>query len=96
MFEAKQRGRRRVELFDDALRHKVETRLRVETDLQAAIREGQLRLHYQPEVDLATGAVLGVEALVRWYHPTSGLLAAGEFIDVAEETGAIVDVGTGC
>ena len=93
MFEAKQRGRRRVELFDDALRHKVETRLRVETDLQAAIRGGQLRLHYQPEVDLATGTVLGAEALVRWYHPTSGLLTAGEFIDVAEETGAIVEIG---
>lgn len=93
MFEAKQRGRRRVELFDDALRRKVETRLRVEADLQAAIREGQLRLHYQPEVDLATGTIIGAEALVRWEHPTSGLMVAGEFIDVAEETGAIVEIG---
>jgi len=54
---------------------------------------GGLRLHFQPEVNLRTGAVLAAEALVRWEHPTRGLLAASEFITVAEETGLVTELG---
>src|SRR6185312_15127547 len=57
------------------------------------IDAGGLLLYYQPEFDLRTGAVLAVEALVRWNHPTRGILAAGSFVKVAEETGMIVDLG---
>jgi diguanylate cyclase (GGDEF)-like protein/PAS domain S-box-containing protein len=93
MFRAKERGRRRIEVFDDELREQVSTRLRQESELQRAVRDEQLLLHYQPEVLVATGEVVGVEALVRWAHPTRGLIAAGEFIDMAEETGAILEIG---
>ena len=93
MFRAKERGRRRIEVFDDALRARVTERLHQESDLQRAVREGELCLHFQPEVDVATGLIRGVEALLRWEHPTRGLVVAGDFIDIAEETGAILEIG---
>jgi diguanylate cyclase (GGDEF)-like protein len=93
MYRAKQRGRGRVEIFDDALRVVIESRLEVQDDLRRAIEAGQLRAHYQPIVDVAAGLVLGFEALARWEHPVRGLLGPGEFIAVAEETGLIVPLG---
>ena len=94
MFRAKDRGRRRTEVFDDCLLAEVNERLEHESDLQRAVREGQLLLHYQPEVDLASGVVIGCEALLRWQHPTRGLLDAGSFIYLAEESGSIVEIGS--
>jgi diguanylate cyclase (GGDEF)-like protein/PAS domain S-box-containing protein len=93
VFLAKDRGRRRIELFDDALRRSVEDRHLRETELQRAVRDRQLVLYYQPEVDLNSRHIVGVEALVRWQHPTRGLLVAGEFIETAEESGSIVELG---
>jgi predicted signal transduction protein with EAL and GGDEF domain len=93
VFLAKDRGRRRIELFDDALRRAVEDRHLRETELQRAVRDHQLVLHYQPEVDLNSRHIVGVEALVRWQHPTRGLLVAGEFIETAEESGTIIELG---
>ena len=93
MFRAKERGRRRIEVFDDELRALVNERLRQEAELQRAVRDEQLRLHYQPEVRVSTGQMIGVEALVRWAHPIRGIVAAAEFIDIAEETGAILEIG---
>ncbi|MFN2521559.1 MAG: EAL domain-containing protein, partial [Candidatus Limnocylindria bacterium] len=61
-------------------------------DLRGAVEDGQLRLVYQPQVDLSSGRMTGVEALVRWQHPGRGLLAPDEFIPVAESTGMIVDI----
>ena len=61
--------------------------------LREAIENDGLRLHFQPEVDLRDGRLLAVEALVRWEHPTRGILAAAEFITVAEETGLVTDIG---
>src|SRR5439155_8385720 len=72
MYRAKQRGRGRVEIFDDALRIAVERRISTEDDLRRAVDGGQMRVHYQPIVDAATGALLGFEALARWQHPTRG------------------------
>jgi diguanylate cyclase (GGDEF)-like protein len=90
---SKARGGNQVVVFDDVLRDAVAERSTMELQLRQAISEGGLLLHYQPEVDLRTGQLLAVEALVRWDHPERGILAAGEFITVAEEAGLITDLG---
>ena len=93
MYAAKDRGRNRAVVFDQELRQVVNERSRTELMLREAIDTGGLRLHFQPEVDLRTGNVLAVEALVRWEHPTRGLLSASEFVSVAEDTGMITEIG---
>jgi EAL domain-containing protein (putative c-di-GMP-specific phosphodiesterase class I) len=93
MYAAKTLGRNQAVVFDERLREIVNERFRMELNLQKGIENGELRLHFQPEVDLETGEVLAVEALVRWEHPTRGLLAASDFIRVAEETGLVVEIG---
>ena len=93
MYSAKDLGRARFEVFDRALGVRAVARLQLEQDLRAGIRAGQLRLHYQPEVRLAGRAVVGVEALVRWEHPTRGLLAPALFLPLAEETRLIGPLG---
>jgi diguanylate cyclase (GGDEF)-like protein len=93
MYAAKSQGRNQAVVFDEQLREVVNERFRMELTLQKGIENGELRLHFQPEVDLKSGRVLAVEALVRWEHPTRGLLVASDFIRVAEETGLIVAIG---
>ena len=93
MYEAKNRGRNRYEFFNEDLRRQVAERVKTETELRRAIAEDQLEVFYQPEVDLRSGEVIGVEALVRWHHPERGLVEAREFVDIAEDTGQIVDIG---
>ena len=93
MYAAKRQGRNQAVVFDDVLQELVSERSRTELMLREAIESDGLRLHYQPEVDLRTGRLLAVEALVRWEHPTRGLLPASAFITVAEETGLVVDMG---
>ncbi len=68
-------------------------RLALESELRIALDDNQFRVHYQPRVDMARGGIVGAEALIRWQHPTRGLLAPGEFIELAEETGLIVQIG---
>jgi diguanylate cyclase (GGDEF)-like protein len=91
--DAKRRGRNAVAVFDASLRAHIAQTLAFEHDLVDAVGNGELRLHYQPQIDLGTGAVCGVEALIRWQHPTQGLLAPGAFIEIAEDTGLIVPIG---
>ncbi len=93
MYRAKFEGRSRHEVFDEDLRHQVVVRMDTEVGLRGALRNGELTVHYQPEFMLADGSVLGAEALVRWQHPDRGLLAAGVFIEVAEEAGLLVEIG---
>jgi diguanylate cyclase (GGDEF)-like protein len=93
MYRAKDRGRGRVEAFDERMRESATSRLQVEADLARAVADDELRLAFQPIVDLDTGTVQGLEALVRWEHPQRGLLQPIEFIPVAEETGLIVAIG---
>jgi len=90
---SKAMGGNQVAVFDTALRASVEQRAETEMQLRDAIEHGGLLLYYQPEVDLRTGQLLAVEALVRWNHPQRGVLPAGSFITVAEETGLIADLG---
>ena len=88
----KTKGGNRAGVFDEQLRKSVKLRSETELQLRNAIDHEGLVLHYQPEIDLRTGQLLAVEALVRWNHPERGLLAAGVFINVAEESGLIVDL----
>ena len=92
MYRAKQRGRGRFELFDQALRESARRRASAEADLRRAIDEEQFVVHYQPSVRLLDRRVVGVEALVRWEHPTRGMVRPDEFIPVAEETGVITEI----
>ena len=93
MFRAKERGRDRYELFDEEIRTRVLDRLQLERELRGAIGRDELRLFYQPIVSVTDGALVGVEALIRWHHPQRGLLLPAEFIPLAEESGMIVPVG---
>jgi diguanylate cyclase (GGDEF)-like protein/PAS domain S-box-containing protein len=93
LYRAKSLGKARCVFFDNSMRERAVEVLELETNLRRAVEREELRLHYQPIVDLATGAVEGFEALVRWEHPKRGLLAAGAFLDVAEDTGLIIAIG---
>ena len=93
MYAAKDAGRACTVVFTPSMRARAVHRYDTEIALRRAIVEGELRLHYQPIVNLRTGRVGGVESLVRWQHPTSGLLAPSDFIDVAEASGLILPLG---
>lgn len=93
LYQAKELGRNRAVVFDEALGRRAQRRLDVEEELRLAVRQDELVCHFQPEIDLRTGVVVAAEALVRWQHPTRGLLGPGEFVDVAEATGLVVDLG---
>ncbi|WP_205695889.1 bifunctional diguanylate cyclase/phosphodiesterase [Conexibacter sp. SYSU D00693] len=90
---AKTRGRARAERFDEVLRDEHRRRLALAADLRGALAAAQLRLHFQPVVDLRTDAVAGCEALLRWEHPDRGRLRPGEFLGIAEDDGQIVAIG---
>jgi len=93
MYYAKNRGKARFEVFDESMRGRAVARMELESDLRKAIDAEQFLVHYQPEVSLKTGKVVGYEALVRWEHPERGVVMPGEFLPVAEETGLIVPLG---
>ena len=93
MYVAKGKGKGRFSVFEAKTHESVVLGLELRGDLQEAIDEKQFELYYQPVVHLASKAVVGVEALVRWNHPTRGLLQPGDFIPLAETTGAIVPLG---
>ena len=94
MYRAKERGGARTELFDMAMRERAVEELSIEQELQSGLERGELRLFYQPIVNLDNGEVVGAEALIRWQHPERGLLTPDKFLPVAEESGLIVQVGS--
>jgi diguanylate cyclase (GGDEF)-like protein len=93
MYSAKSQGKARFIVYEPAMQRAASRRQELESEIQTALNESQFLLHYQPIVELHSGYLLGVEALVRWRHPDRGLIGPSEFISVTEETGQIVTLG---
>jgi diguanylate cyclase (GGDEF)-like protein/PAS domain S-box-containing protein len=93
MYHAKAAGKNRYAVFEPQMQDVLHERLRLEADIGRALTEQEFFLEYQPIVDLGTGSLLGVEALVRWRHPEAGILMPNQFISIAEECGQIVKLG---
>lgn len=92
-FTAKNGGRNRFQLYDAAMNTMAEERLQLETELHYALERDEFLFHYQPKLNLETGRIQGVEALIRWNHPGKGLLSPAVFLELLEESGGIVKVG---
>jgi diguanylate cyclase len=93
MYRAKETGRNRIEYFTPAMNDRTVAKLQLGSDLRRAIDRREFALHYQPKVNLETGALVGMEALLRWQHPQRGLVSPAEFIPALEESGLILPVG---
>ncbi|MDP2760171.1 MAG: EAL domain-containing protein [Sideroxyarcus sp.] len=93
MYHAKRNGRNDFQFFIPSMKSKVSERLFIESDIRNALEQKQFTLHYQPQVDITTGKIVGAEALVRWNHPVAGFIPPAKFITIAEESGLIIPLG---
>lgn len=94
MYRAKEGGRNRCQFFNEEIHQHLQMRARIESELAGAVERGELFLEYQPQIDLSTGNVVGAEALLRWQHPDLGLMMPAQFIDLAEESLLITEIGS--
>ncbi|MBD2867722.1 EAL domain-containing protein [Paenibacillus arenilitoris] len=94
MYEVKKKGKNGYQYFSNELVKKLQEKIELEGDLRKAIAKNELLLHYQPQIRTSDNSMVGIEALVRWNHPTKGIISPGVFIPIAEETGLINDIGT--
>ena len=94
MYIAKGQGKNRLEVFAPSMHAEMVSRLEFRAELSRAVGLGQFVLHYQPVIDICSGAVIGFESLIRWQHPSRGLIPPGQFIPLAEDTGDIVKIGS--
>ena len=93
MYRAKEAGRNRFEVFQPEMTRRIQERISLERGLRAALERNEIFLEYQPQLDLRSGRIRGIEALARWKHPEQGLISPGRFIPIAEESGLIVQLG---
>jgi diguanylate cyclase (GGDEF)-like protein/PAS domain S-box-containing protein len=93
MYRAKELGKARCETFDESMHERATERLDLEGGLRHALHRGELKLLYQPQVDMSSGRIVGAEALIRWNHPERGIVGPVSFIPIAEQTGMIVPIG---
>ena len=94
MYKAKERGKNNFQYYSEDLNVNAVRRLRIEFEMRQALEHEEFELYYQPKVSISTGKVVGVESLIRWHHPERGFLTPNEFIDVAEDTGIISEIGS--
>ncbi|MGF2616680.1 EAL domain-containing protein [Rossellomorea aquimaris] len=93
MYSAKEQGKNNYQFYNTDIRKQAVSKVRIENELRRAIERNQLELYYQPQVDLKTNKITGVEALLRWFHPDLGMVSPVDFIPIAEESGLIIEIG---
>lgn len=93
MYKAKDKGKNTYVFYDESMHQQMLEHLKIETELALAIKNNEFVLYYQPQVDIKTGYIIGLEALIRWDHPEFGLLSPGYFINIAEESDLIISIG---
>lgn len=93
MYRAKNAGRNNIQFYSPEMNDEMQTQLRIEKELRSAIQLNQFKLFYQPIIDIETGEVLALEVLLRWEHPKRGLIEPDYFLDIAEQTGQLTDIG---
>ncbi|MDA3807858.1 MAG: EAL domain-containing protein [Thiomicrorhabdus sp.] len=93
MYEAKKSGKNQIHYFTESLHQTILAEVELENDLRSALQNQEFELYYQPKVDIASGKIIGAESLVRWHHPTKGMISPLQFIPIAEQTGLMIELG---